>query len=228
MNISPLPVLQGIDALRRDNPWPEFDWGCVDPFYLSLDDGGRELVTRHLVQGRSVLMVEIGCFLCGSTRQWLTASPDTTVIGIDPWDGNWGPYIRDMASNNDMKRVLGKIGDVDQLVADLLKFGNYTVALNNVRAFAGRFIPIRGRSPDCLEYLKKRGMEPDLIYIDAFKEERDLEAAYRLFPYALICGDDWNWRNAGGVLQMQEHVRSFARRHGMSIEAEGATWLLGK
>lgn len=228
MNISRPPVLQGLEALRRDNPWPEFDWGCVTPFYLSLDGGGRDLVTRHLVPGRSVVMVEIGCFLCGSTRQWLTASPDTTIIGIDPWDGNWAPYIRDMATNDNMKRHLREVADVDQLVADLLKFGNYAVALNNVRAYADRFIPIRGRSPDCLEYLKKRGIEPELIYIDAFKEERDLEAANRLFPDAVICGDDWNWMNGGGVLQMQEHVRSFAKRHGMSVEAEKATWLLRK
>lgn len=58
-------------------------------FHFPVDGGGRDLV-RNLIREKSLrLMVEIGCFLCGSTRQWLEASPELKVIGIDPWEGQW-------------------------------------------------------------------------------------------------------------------------------------------
>ena len=86
-------IIGGMEALRRDNPWPELPAG-VEPFYLSLDAGGRHLVTDAIRAQGVTLMLEIGCFLCGSTRQWLDSSPDLEVIGVDPWDGNWSTYIR--------------------------------------------------------------------------------------------------------------------------------------
>ena len=86
-------IIAGMDALRRDNPWPELPAG-VEPFYLSLDAGGRHLVIDVIREHGVTLMLEIGCFLCGSTRQWLDSSPDLEVIGVDPWDGNWSTYVR--------------------------------------------------------------------------------------------------------------------------------------
>lgn len=219
-------VSRGLGALRRDNPWPEFEWGCVEPFYLSLDAGGRELVLQKLVRKKNPLMVEIGCFLCGSTQRWLNASAEVTLIGVDPWDFNWAPYVREIASTEHMKRHLDRIEDIDQLAADLKKFGNYVLALNNVRMFRDRFIPVRRRSPEALEYLKKRGIEPDLIYIDAFKEKIDVDVALDLFPNAVVCGDDWNWRNSDGEMQMQDNVLEVAKERGLSVVADRATWIL--
>ena len=219
-------VLRGLDALRRDNPWPEFAWGCVKPFYLALDAGGRELVVERFVHKKNPLMIEIGCFLCGSTQKWLNASADLTVVGVDPWDANWAPYVKEIASTEHMKRHLDKIEDVDQLADNLKKFGNYALALNNVRKFKDRFIPVRRRSPEALEYLKKRGIEPDLIYIDAFKERIDVDVALDLFPDAVVCGDDWNWKNSEGEMQMQENVLGVAKERGLSVVADRATWIL--
>lgn len=219
-------VLRGIDAVRRDNPWPEFEWGCVEPFYLSLDAGGRELVLRELRRMENPIMFEIGCFLCGPALLWLNASENLTLIGVDPWDANWAPYVQEIAANKHMRRHLDNIADVDQLAADLKRYGNYVLALNNARAFKDRFIPLRRRSPEALEYLKKRAIEPDVIYIDAFKEKIDVEVALELFPNAIVCGDDWNWRSGDGELQMQEHVLEIAETRGLSVVADRATWIL--
>jgi len=56
----------GIKALRRDNPWPEFGYGEIEPFYLPLDGGGRsgrEIVFDVIKERDIELMFEVGCFL---------------------------------------------------------------------------------------------------------------------------------------------------------------------
>jgi len=107
----------GLTPLQRDNPWPDFCYGEVEPFTLALDgngDAGRELVVDIIREKRISLMVEIGCFLCGSTLQWLRASDDLTIIGVDPWDGNWAFYIEDIAAHPVMKRSVSHLSDADR------------------------------------------------------------------------------------------------------------------
>jgi hypothetical protein len=143
----------------------------VQPFHLPLDGGGRELVTDIIRNNSIGLMVEIGCFLCGSTRQWLDAS-SVTVIGVDPWDGNWAPYVRRLAAEGSpMMEILEDAAETADIIQ---RHGNFLVALNNVRDHRDRFVPLRRRSPEALHYLHQRRIIPELIYIDAFKADDDL------------------------------------------------------
>jgi hypothetical protein len=212
-----------MDALRRDNPWPELPEG-VEPFYLSLDAGGRHLVIEAIREHGITLMLEIGCFLCGSTRQWLDSSPDLEVIGVDPWDGNWSTYIRKHTEEGNP--IFTALENPFEVANTLQQYGNYRIALNNIRDARDRFIPIRQRSPKALHYLRQRGIHPQLIYIDALKSEEDLWVAHDLFPRSILCGDDWNWSDDSGRFRMREHVERFAGEKGLPIVAEGATWLL--
>ena len=214
-------IIAGMDALRRDNPWPELPAG-IEPFYLSLDDGGRHLVIDVIREHGITLMLEIGCFLCGSTRQWLDASPDLEVIGVDPWDGNWSSYVRKKSEEG--HPIFAALEDT--LADTIQRYGNYCLALNNIRDHRDRFIPVRQRSPEALHYLRRRGIRPQLIYIDAFKSDEDLWVAHDLFPRSILCGDDWNWSDENGRFRMREHVERFAAEKGFVVEAEGATWLL--
>ena len=214
-------IIAGMDALRRDNPWPELPAG-VEPFYLSLDAGGRHLVIDVIREHGVTLMLEIGCFFCGSTRQWLDSSPDLEVIGVDPWDDNWSTYVRKRAEEGHPI-----FAALDDTFADRIqRYGNYCLALNNIRDARDRFIPVRQRSPAALHYLRRRGIQPQLIYIDAYKSDEDLWVAHDLFPRSILCGDDWNWADEDGRFRMREHVERFAAEKGFTIEAEGATWLL--
>ncbi len=214
-------IIGGMDALRRDHPWPELPAG-VEPFYLSLDAGGRHLVIDVIREHGITLMLEIGCFLCGSTRQWLESSPDLEVIGVDPWDGNWSTYVRNKTEEG--HPVFAALEDT--LADTIQRYGNYCLALNNIRDERERFIPVRQRSPEALHYLRRRGIQPQLIYIDAFKSDDDLWVAHDLFPRSILCGDDWNWPDEDGRFRMREHVERFADEKGFTIEAQEATWLL--
>jgi hypothetical protein len=224
-------IALGMKPLRRDNPWPDFGYGEIEPFYLPLDGGGRggREIILDVIRERSIeLMVEIGCFLCGSTLQWLRASDKLTVIGCDPWDGNWAAYIENLALDPLRARTVYHLSDaqIAIIVHNLRRFGNFQVAMNNVRLHKERFVPVRRRSPEVLQYLHDRGIEPGLIYIDADKKRDDLDIARKLFPGAVICGDDWLWPDETGTMVMQEHVKAFAQEYGYEVRSARQTWLL--
>jgi hypothetical protein len=228
---APTRMLLGLKALARDNPWPEFGYGEIEPFFLPLDGngrGGREIIIDIIRKKNISLMVEIGCFLCGSTLQWLRASDKLTVIGVDPWDGNWAAYIERMALDPVRSRSVWHLNDeqIKTIVADLRRHGNFGVAMNNVRLYRQRFYPVRRNSPEALLYLRRRDIVPELVFIDAGKSNDDLEAAFKLFPNAILCGDDWLWPDASGVLKMQENVKAFAAAHGFEVRSARQTWLL--
>lgn len=227
----PSRINLGLKALLRDNPWPAFGYGEIAPFFLALDAngrGGREIVLDLIRERNISLMLEIGCFLGGSALQWLRASETLTVIGVDPWDGNWAAYIERVARDPIMSRNVWHLSDkeIETIVRNLRRYGNFCVAMNNLRLYAQRFYPVRRRSPEAIAYLHARGIVPELIYLDAGKHREDLDAAYQLFPNAALCGDDWLWPDQSGVHRMQEHVKSFAAEHGFEIRAERQTWLL--
>lgn len=229
----PSRISLGLKALLRDNPWPEFGYGEIEPFMLALDGngrGGREIVIEVIREKQISLMVEVGCFLCGSTLQWLRASDELTVIGVDPWDGNWAGYIAQTALDPIRSRSVWHLSEaqIATIVANLRRHGNFAVAMNNVRLYKHRFYPVRRRSPEALKYLHLRQIVPELIYIDAGKHREDLDTAYELFPKAVLTGDDWLWPDETGVFRMQEHVKAFAAEHGFEVRSARQTWVLAR
>ncbi|WP_422002599.1 hypothetical protein [Reyranella sp.] len=217
--------------MRRDNPWPDCAYGTTAPFFLALDGGGRggrEIIIEALRANDVKVMIEVGCFLCGSTLQWLRACDELTVIGVDTWDGDWASYLEwsasDPAQSVNVRHLAPE--ELARIVAEMRRSGTFCTAMNNVRAYRDRFVPIRRRSPDALRYLSQKGIVPELVYIDAGKERLDLEVAHELFPQAILCGDDWLWPDASGVLRMQNHVKAFAEEHDCEIRSERQSWLL--
>ncbi|MGD0864549.1 MAG: hypothetical protein ABSA49_03225 [Rhizomicrobium sp.] len=221
----------GIKALRRDNPWPEFGYGEIEPFYLPLDGGGRsgrEIVFDVIKEREIELMFEVGCFLCGSSLQWLRTSEKLKIVGVDPWDSNWASYIERIAVDPVRARTVYHLNDkqIETIVHNIRRYGNYCVALNNVRLYKERFFPVRRKAPEAFHYLHEREIIPGLIYIDADKKREDLDTAHKLFPDAVLCGDDWLWPDDTGVFRMQEHVKAFATEHRCEIRSARQTWLL--
>ncbi|MCT8160155.1 methyltransferase domain-containing protein [Pseudoruegeria sp. SHC-113] len=225
------PQHGGLDNLRRDNPWPDFPYGDHAPFHLALDcngDGGREIILKAIHDNDITLMVEVGCFLGGSSLHWLQAKPDLTVIGVDPWENSWASYVEQMAADPSMSRHVAHLPDAEvaRITWLLRRYGNFATAMNNLRLYKDRFIPVRRFSPEALSYLAMRGIPLQMIYIDAFKHREDLDAAHALFPDALLCGDDWLWPDDTGEMVMQRHIKAFARDHGYEIEDSRQSWVL--
>lgn len=228
---SPGSLLSGLDALRRDNPWPDFPYGEHAPFHLALDaggDGGREIILREIWEHDITLMVEVGCFLGGSALHWLQSKPDLTLIGVDPWENSWAGYVEQMARDPVMSRHVAHLSDAEvaRIAALLRKYGNFSVTMNNLRLFKQRFVPVRRFSPEALKYLHSRHIPLQMIYIDAFKHREDLDTAHALYPDAVLCGDDWLWPDETGEMVMQKHIKAFAHEHGYEIEDCRQSWVL--
>jgi hypothetical protein len=71
------------------------------------------------------------------------------------------------------------------------------------------------------------GIQPDLIYFDSDKSGADIETANRLFPKALLTGDDWTWC-LEKEYPIRRTVKEFSQKHRFSIVAHKATWILRK
>lgn len=76
--------------------------------------------------------------------------------------------------------------------------------------------PLHMRTVSGIQELKKYGIVPDLIYVDAGHKYEDVEAdlrhSFQAFPNAQIIGDDWN---LGGVARA---VLEFCTEHGKRVQ----------
>ncbi len=210
-------------ALSQIHPWP--DTKGLTAWDYTLGGGGRHLIDTIIRQTKPRFMLEIGCFLCASTKRWLSLDPDLRVVGVDPWDDSLIDQCQRYVGRPALTRAYPQREIQEQFARDVAKQGPFPTAIANLRGFEGRFIPVRGLSPDALYILKDAGFEPDLIYIDANKQAEDLDACHALWPDAQITGDDWHWSRTKGY-PMRQIVNSFAEKHGFSVDADHATWIL--
>ena len=205
-----LGKLPPLEQLRLLYPWPAAR-PPVAPCDRGWDGGGRDIVTRRLAERPIKVILEIGSFLGLSTRTWLTAAPGATIICIDPWFD----FYEDDSGCRDWPDVVGK--------------NIYHLFLSSCWEFRDRIVPIRGFSPGALQVVADLGVQPDLIYIDGNHDyesvKTDIESAHRLFPQAVLTGDDWWDQEAHAVRKV---VEEFAAAKQWRIEARGNTWALDR
>lgn len=80
-------------------------------------------------------------------------------------------------------------------------------------------------SIDGAKELQKRGVSPDIIYIDACHWEdevyADLKAYFPLVKgHGVLCGDDWNWRD----MSVKKAVTRFAKEYNLKLEVADNNW----
>lgn len=211
------------ERLLQEHPWPE-QRPKEAPVDWSMDAGGRDTLVRLIRERRMTTVLEIGVFLGGSLRQWLAASPAVRVVAVDPW-----PCFPEMP---EVVRRHGKPAAVaTQLTAhpDAL----YHTFLGNFWEDRHRVVPVRSTGVEVLERLAAMGFQPDLIYLDADKSGEELHLCERLFPRALLAGDDWFWTDAGEAYRGrdEEHpirgpVRASAGRRKGHLLVDQSTWVV--
>lgn len=209
----------------------KYDSGSAPPnataYNVELDGGGRQLIHALLFHREVRVMLQIGCFLNGSLRRWLTHHPLLKIVGVDSWDDSYlavlDTYIRDQTMIPHFKAV----GDRAAFAENVRKVGFYNSAKAVVDEFGDKCLLVKGSSPDILPELKQQGFEPELIYIDADKKIEDLEACLQLWPDAILTGDDWSWGPQIGY-PMRSIVTEFANKHHFDVFADRATWILRK
>lgn len=200
-----------LDLLRARYAWPA-ERPALPPIDWSLDGGGRELVVQCILRRGARVVLEIGAFLGGSTRLWLAASPQVTVIALDPWEGSWANF----AVSSGKPQFAAQLAAAD---------AGYQTFLANLWEHRERVVPLRGKSPEKLYELHALGVAPDLVYLDSDKSGVELEICRELFPHATLTGDDWTFGAAEGY-PIRGPVESFCRRHGCHVRTKMATWII--
>lgn len=174
-------------------------------------------MVQQLLQRRKLsIVLEIGCFLGGSINNWLDASDDVVVVAVDPWPDSW-----------DVASIARKLGKSDAVIEQLsMSDGMYHTFLANLWDRRDRVIPVREYSPGILHTLSEIGLRPDLIYLDSDKLGNEIELCHRLFPSAIMTGDDWGWTNESGEYAIRKPVKEFCRTHDRYLRVENATWVI--
>ncbi len=213
-------------SLLRDNFCaPELPYH--EQYYFSLDGGGREILTSYINDNSIKLMVEVGSFLCGSASQWLGSCSELTVIGIDPWEERFHERLEKYDVTPIFESCFKEIDDRRAFIDSVKENGSYVSAMANIQKHRDRFIPLMGYSPAKLYSIKELGLEPDMVYFDSDKQLDDLEVALELFPDATLCGDDWSWSADKGY-PVRILVNAFCEKHGFTVNAKSATWIIDK
>jgi len=171
----------GISALRDACPWPQQRPG-EPPIDWALDAGGRQTLVDIIRERRMKVVVEVGVFLGGSVRRWLSAHDDVIVIAVDIWPALSSIDLYD--SNRKQPDWVNR-----QLTAYPEAF--YRTFLSTNWEWRDRLILLRQTGVEALQTIADAGVQPDLIYLDGDKSGAELTLAQSLFPSALLAGDDW-------------------------------------
>lgn len=140
------------------------------------------IIKKHVDFLNVKSIIELGSWMGKSTRFFLD-SFEGMMFCIDTWRG--APEQKAHHAKN-------------------LHIAFETFLSNNYK-YKDRLIPLRMNTISGLLTLKKLGVSPDLIFIDAAHDYKhvidDLEYSLKLFPDAIICGHDANYHEVANALK---------------------------
>jgi len=144
---------------------------------------------EEIITPEMKVIIDGGSFMGCSASHFLELAPNASIICIDHWKGSIEHQQRE---------------DVNEL------FEKFIV---NMWDHKDRVFPVRKDSTVGLLAVKAAGVEPDLIYIDWSHDTtnviNDITEAYKLFPDAIICGDDYTWPSVKKAVQIMIDTRGF-------------------
>lgn len=138
----------------------------------------------QIISSDTKIIVEIGSWYGESTiwmsEHLLAKNPSAKIYAIDLWDES--VILNDNMYGNKVTEILK---------AHPL----YQTFLSNLWKYRDCVIPLKMNSVDGLQYLKRIGIRPDIIYIDGNHHyefvSNDILTCMKLFPDAVLVGDDY-------------------------------------
>ncbi len=176
------PPLEKPEQLR--NLWAAHPWPAERPAVPPNEQHGwlsesTQALLKASLNERTKLVIELGSWLGLSTRFIAGAAPHAHVIAVDHWQGS---------PEHQRKPELASLLPV-----------LYEAFLSRCWSFRDRILPVRMATREGLEEIARHGLEPDLVYLDADHSydavKADIFEIRRLFPSAVLIGDDWNWES---------------------------------
>jgi glycosyltransferase involved in cell wall biosynthesis len=195
---------RGLDALRAEWAWPEERPVDGEDADAEVDPCCDEPAIAAVVGDAPQCVVELGAWIGRNTRR-LARGGERTVIAIEQW------HTQDPASARPCWKPL-----VDDAY---LKF---VLRCWDER---GAIIPLSLPLHAALEEIHRRGVRPDLIYVNARQIEdlpRCLRVVRSLFPNAALAGEDWQWP------KVRQLVARLVEEDFCELEATGDFWKVWK
>jgi hypothetical protein len=225
-----------VKKIRRDFPQPAISEECkahpLDPVELFSKNSGRDILERCLqkmdVSSKDQkLFIEFGVLFGGSCKRWLSVSETFHILAIDHWPAEPSKVIHGLLDDPKTKGSLSHLSQeqVNQLLKDLEKYGFQQYVINCCLN-PSRFTIARAKLPDILFYLYDRKIYPSVMYFDADKDWNSIEIALKLFPCAIICGDDYLWQSEGIENMIPTKLHEFSQEESLNLEVSGNTWIL--
>ncbi len=161
----------------------------------------------------SEIVIELGVWMGRSTRHIASVLPDNGIVyAVDHWLGS-----KENHRNEDERGAIPTL--YEQFLSNIIH-ANLT----------HKIIPMRMSTLEAAEIFVKKGLKPDLVYVDASHDEEsvyaDLLAYFPLIKgYGKICGDDWEIGMQEGY-PVKKAVTRFAHENDLIIESSGNFWVL--
>jgi len=211
-----------MNDIHATNPYIGFD-PAPYPSDLRGWDSQAPVFAEVIECVRPALIIEVGTWLGASAIHMADVSKmlglATKIICVDTFLGSVEMWL----FPNDSEHQ-----------ADALRLQHgyptlyYTFLANVVRAgHQDRIVPFPTTTLIAADYFATKGIQADLIYIDASHDERsaraDIEAYWPLVrPGGILFGDDLPWPGVAAA------VNDFAAQHGLEIGGNWRHWQLQK
>ena len=212
---------------------PSIQADQIQPIHLASTQSGRNLIAEYIqpliLSKERVIMVELGCFLGGSSALWASLSPSLSVIGVDLWSNDFTETLSSLYSCPAKSKLISYLKPIEfkQLLSILESIGSLTYVCHAMRTFPN-FYPFRSRSQNALLSLYCRKLYPDIIYFDADKNVSDVLTALHLFPQSLICGDDFKYKRESQEITFgQSLLKAFESRTG-HLSVREQSWVFSR
>ena len=186
-----------LEALNDKYPWPETIPGVPADRHCWFNRKEHMRVFGALLGAAPpdrTTYLEIGTWTGGGSTAWVLTHTNMDVICIDTWEGGKEHYKKE-----EYKQRLPSL---------------YDTFCRNLWAERHRITPVRENSREGLAIVKEHGISPAFIYIDGSHEEddvyMDISDCLRLFPGAIIFGDDF----VNGSGQLTSIAAAIERCHG--------------
>jgi len=168
---------------------------------------------KPLVADKKIIL-ELGSWLGKSTRWFLDNSKAANILCVDTWKGS----IEHQTKKG-----------IDVKLPNLLD--TFVVNCWNYRH---KILYFQKDTISGMKEIHDLKIMPDFIYVDASHQYEDvlndLQTAYDLFPNALICGDDWSWKNKSQEKRrtVRQAVYTFCINNGLKVTDNGHVWMIIK
>jgi predicted O-methyltransferase YrrM len=218
------PAIDLLRLLHPTSPYEGFD-ASVYPFDPQGWNGDAPLFDRLADELRPALAIEVGSWKGQSAihlaSRMRAHRGDAQLLCVDTWLGSFDWWLDPARSPRAEMRLLHGYPTLYwQFLANVVHAG-----------LQGSIVPFPATSTIAARVLIARGVQADLVYVDASHEENDvyLDVVYywhALRPGGVIFGDDYRADFYPGVVRA---VDAFAREHALPLEVvDGQFWLLRK